>query len=86
MLIYFNITLTLSNILELKAYLLDIWIRSLCDSIDLKTEKPFVLYLCVTWIMIGKIVGDSRICSIICITQNTLFPFALFQISFCYIS
>ena len=41
----------------------------------------------MTWIMIGRIVGNSsRINSITCITQINLFTYVLFQISFGYIS
>ena len=60
----------------------DILIRNPCDSIDLKTDKPFVSYLWMTWFMISRIMGNNRTC----IIQNTLFPFVLFQINFSYTS
>ena len=65
---------------------MDIRVRYWFESIDLKTRKTFVSYLWMTKIMVGKILGSSRSCSITCITQITLFLFVLLQISFGYIS
>ena len=77
----FNITFTLYITLKLRLCLMG----NLCGSIDLKTKNPFFIPL-DTWIMIDRIVDNSRICFITCFTQNTLFSFDLFQISFDYTS
>ena len=50
-----------------------VWIRDPCDSFNLKTEKLFVSYLWMTWIMISRILGNSKIGSITWITQIIFF-------------
>ena len=60
-------------------YLFDIWMGDPCDLIDLKTGKPVVSYLWMTGNTIRRILANSRICSITCITQISLVPFSFFR-------
>ena len=54
----------LYNILKLRDHLLGLLDKDPCDSTDLKTEQLFVLYLLVTWAVISRILGNSKIHSI----------------------
>ena len=59
-----NITFALYNILKLRAYLFGLLDKDSYDSTDLRIEQLFVLYSCMTWIMISGLLGNSKIHSI----------------------
>ena len=59
-----NIIFALYEILKLRAHLFGLLDKNPCDATDLRTKQLFVLYPSMTWIMISRILGNSKIHSI----------------------
>ena len=59
-----NILFVLYEILKLRAYLFELLDKNPCDATDLRTKRLFVLYPWMTWIMISRILDNSKIHSI----------------------
>ena len=59
-----NIIFVLYEILKLRAYLFELLDKNPCDATDLRTKRLFVLYPWMTWIMISRILDNSKIHSI----------------------